>query len=77
MIDYDGTFKVIKYLTNENDYLPWVIAISRLRYISDQLEYTAAYGNLQNYLQSLIQNRYDELGWEENKMSDSWLDRYK
>ena len=67
-------FEIIKYLSDETEYLPWSATFSRLRYYTDMLDLTSANGNYQNYLVKLIKPLYERLGWEE-KPTDSWLDR--
>jgi hypothetical protein len=61
-------------MSQETEYLPWNIAISRLSYITNMLESTGTYGNYQNYLIDLIKPIYNRLGWEE-KSTDTWLQR--
>ena len=73
-LNIQKAFEVIKYLPNENEYFPWVTTISRLRYLTDMIESTTAYGNLQEYLRQLISPIYKKLGWE-SKKEDSWLQR--
>ena len=61
-------------MSSEREYLPWITAINRLRYITDMLESTSAYGNYQSYLTDLIKPLYDSIGWEV-KPTDTWLIR--
>ena len=74
LLDATKPFEIIKYLSEEVEYLPWLTAINRLRFTTDMLESTNLYAQFQNYLIDLITPVYNKLGWEEKK-TDSWLDR--
>lgn len=68
-------FEIAKYLINETEYLPWVIAFDRLKYITDQFQFLPAYVDLKKYYLTLVEPIYKSLGWE-SKKTDRWLDRY-
>lgn len=74
LIDIVKPFEIIKYLSDEGEYLPWITAINRLRFVIDMLESTSVYSKFQSYLIDLITPIYTKLGWEQ-KASDSWLER--
>ena len=59
-------------MSQETEYLPWSIAISRLNYLTNMLESTSAFGKYQTYLVRLINPIYNTLGWEQNP-NDTWL----
>ena len=59
-------------MSQETEYLPWSIAISRLNYLTNMLESTSAFGKYQTYLVRLINPIYNTLGWEQ-KPNDTWL----
>ena len=75
LINVTKPFEIIKYLSDEVEYLPWITSINRLRYSIDILETTSVYSQFQAYLSNLIVPIYNKLGWE-IKPSDSWLNRY-
>ncbi len=62
----------MKYLSKENEYLPWKTTLTRLEYITSMLDSTSAYGNYENYLAELITPIYNKLGWKENEKG-KWL----
>jgi hypothetical protein len=68
-------FEIAKYLSNETDYLPWIIAFDRLKYITDQLQFKLAYKDLKRYYLTLIKPIYTKLTWFVQE-KDKWLDRY-
>ena len=74
LLDATKPFEIIKYLSEEVEYLPWMTALSRLTYTIDMLEATSVFAKFQKYLIDLITPIYNKLGWDEKK-SDSWLDR--
>ena len=72
MVGITKPFEIIKYMSQETEYLPWSIAISRLNYLTNMLESTSAFGKYQTYLVRLINPIYNTLGWEQ-KPNDTWL----
>jgi len=67
---------LIKYLSNEFEYLPWNTFIKRLNYYIDMIESTEIYGDFNNYILELVKPIYDTLTWENDIKSDTWLKRY-
>lgn len=73
-IDPIKPFEIIKYLTNEVEYLPWVATISRLDYYIDMLDTTDLYGQFKTYLLELIKPVYFKLTWNDDP-NDTWLEK--
>ena len=74
LVDSSLPFEIIKYLAKETEYLPWMIAFDRLKYITDQMVFQPAYENLKKYYLGLIKPIYEKLGWNESE-KDTWLDK--
>lgn len=74
-IDPIKPFELIKYLSNEFEYLPWNTFIKRLNYYIDMIESTEIYGDFNDYILKLVKPIYDELKWETDLTNDSWLKR--
>ena len=74
MIEITKPFELISYLVQETEYLPWMVAIERIKYISDMLESSDAYKSLQDYLIRLIKPIYNRVSWKERK-EDAVKDR--
>ena len=74
LVETTTPFEIIKYMSQETEFLPWRVLINRLGYLIEQLDTTKVYGNFQNYLINLIEPLYETLGWED-KSGDSWLQR--
>lgn len=68
-------FGLIKFLPNENEYLPWNTFINRVSFYIDMLESTEIYGEFENYLLDLVKPVYRKLSWI-NEETDSWLTKY-
>jgi hypothetical protein len=69
---------LIKYLSNEFEYLPWNTFIKRLNYYIDMIESTEIYGDFNNYILELVKPIYDTLKWENDDTKiDTWLNRFK
>ena len=65
-------FELIKFLPNEDEYLPWSTFINRVSFYIDMLESTEIYGDFENYLLELVTPIYTKLTWS-NQEKDSWL----
>ena len=68
-------FEIIKYLSKETEYLPWIAAIKSLAFFTNILESTPSYGNYQKFVINLISSSYENLGWEEIN-TEGWLQKY-
>ena len=75
LIETTQPFEIIKYMSEETEYLPWRTGINRLSYVIDMLESNGAFGNFQKYMITLVTPIYNKLGWVELP-EDSWLERY-
>ncbi len=67
--------EIIKYLTQETEYLPWSTSITRLNYLTNMLDSTSAFTNYQNFIIKLVSGLYNSLGWDEGS-SDTYLLKY-
>ncbi len=74
MLDGVIPLHLIKYMSNEIDYLPWNVLLSRVRYYADMLGATRVSGDMQMYLSTLVEKYYKKLGWDDDE-SQEWLDR--
>jgi hypothetical protein len=73
-IDSIKPFEIIKYLTNEGEYIPWSAFISRISFYIDMLESSDFYGEFESYIRELVRPIYEKLTWD-NSPIDSWLTR--
>ncbi|XP_071975412.1 glutamyl aminopeptidase [Engystomops pustulosus] len=65
-LDYGVSLNLTKYLEKEEDYLPWVRAISALSYLVDMLEDdNTIYPKFQEYLRKQVKPIADDLGWKD------------
>ena len=64
--------ELIKYLKNEDEYLPWSTAITRLAYFTNMLDSTNAFGNYEKFVTNLLTGLFNTLGWDE-QTTDSFL----
>ena len=74
MLDGVTPLNLIKYMSNEIDYLPWNVLLSRVKYYADMLGATRVSGDMQMYLSTLVEKYYKKLGWNDDE-SQEWLDR--
>ncbi|XP_050433287.1 aminopeptidase N-like [Adelges cooleyi] len=58
-MDYGVTFQLLKYLKHENEYLPWMAALSGLGPIKKLIRRTPNQGIFQSYMQKLIAPVYN------------------
>ena len=63
------------FLSEETDYLPWKVFLSRIKFYTDHLESKTVNVFLNRYLIRLVGLYNKKLGWSENK-NESWTDRY-
>ena len=74
MISIEDFFDIIKYLSQEESFAPWNVALGHFGYLVDMLESSSLYPKFQKYLLNLITPTYERLGWTEGS-SDNWLDK--
>ena len=67
--------EIIKYLTQETEYLPWSTSITRLNYLTNMLDSTNAFSNYQNFVIKLVSSLYNSLGWDE-RSTDTFLQKF-
>jgi len=60
--DYSIALKLIKYLKQEKEYLPWRAALSTLSDIARMLRRTSQYGSFKAYIQKIVRPIYLRLG---------------
>ena len=66
-IEVTKPFELVVYLVKETEYVPWLVAIERIRYILDMLESSDYYQSLLDYLLRLVKPIYNRVGWTEKK----------
>ena len=74
-IDTKQPFEIIKYLSKESDYLPWITAIAHLNHFTNLLESTPAFDYYEKFVLNLVTPLYNSLGWS-HKRSDGYLEKY-
>ena len=74
MLNGDLPLELAKYLSNEFDYLPWNVFLSRIKFYTDMLGSSQVSGDMQSYLRNLVEPYYKKLGWDDD-VSQEWLDR--
>lgn len=63
LLDYNTTLLLTKYLSLEDDYIPWQSALGGFSYLKEMLERTAAFGSFKKYLETELQKPYQQLGF--------------
>jgi hypothetical protein len=76
LINGGFAFDIAKYLSNEFDFLPWNVFISRIKFFIDLFDTTPSFGSMQSLLSHIVEPYYTKLGWVENIITDSYTDRY-
>lgn len=62
-VDYSIALELSKYLEKELDYVPWNVAASRLRSISNLLYFTDMYRDFVDYARQLLKAAYESVTW--------------
>lgn len=76
--DYSIALKLIKYLKQEKEYLPWRAALSTLNDIARMLRRTSQYGAFKEYVQKIVRPIYLRLGGlNANRKQNDRLDLVK
>ncbi|KAK6617705.1 hypothetical protein RUM44_005293 [Polyplax serrata] len=57
-IVYTIPFNILKYLENENDYLPWKTALRNLGFVDKMLRFYPTYGYFRSFMKNLLANIY-------------------
>lgn len=73
-VDTNKPFELIKYLSNENEYLPWYSFLSRVDFYMDMIGSSEIYGDFRDYILDLVRPIYFKLTWYDDK-TDDWLTR--
>lgn len=60
--DYSIALKLIKYLKQEKEYLPWRAALTTLNDIARMLRRTSEFGSFKEYVQKILHPIYERLG---------------
>ncbi|KAK3108903.1 hypothetical protein FSP39_018341 [Pinctada imbricata] len=63
-LDMDIALKVLEYLGNELDYVPWYAARHQLSYVKRMVSRTPLYGKLQKYVQKLVKGPFKHYGMD-------------
>lgn len=63
-LSYDIALDMTKYLENEEDYVPWSVAASKLTSLKRTLMFTETFSNYNNYARGLIAKIYDTFTWD-------------
>nr|XP_005019903.3 glutamyl aminopeptidase [Anas platyrhynchos] len=67
LVSYSVPLELTKYLTNEEDYLPWQRVISSVSYIANMLEdETDLYPKFQEYFRHLVKPIVNKVGWNDS-----------
>ncbi|KAL7638670.1 UNVERIFIED_CONTAM: hypothetical protein RMT77_011242 [Armadillidium vulgare] len=74
IVPYATAFKVLSYLRNENEYVPWKAALSGLSFIESMFEQTGGFGALKEFSISLILPMYKKLGFQDS-VNDPFLEQ--
>ncbi|XP_066993050.2 glutamyl aminopeptidase isoform X2 [Anabrus simplex] len=64
LVNYDVALEMTKYLTKEDQYVPWSVASTMFRKLRSLLIGTSAYADLRRYLRSLVDSIYNSVTWE-------------
>uniref|UniRef100_A0A1B0DFZ5 ERAP1-like C-terminal domain-containing protein n=1 Tax=Phlebotomus papatasi TaxID=29031 RepID=A0A1B0DFZ5_PHLPP len=62
-VSYDIALNLTRYLRNEDQYVPWVVAISRLRNIYNLMYQTDLVPQVEKYCLQLLEKAYQSIGW--------------
>lgn len=73
----DLPLKLVAYLSNEADYLPWSVFLNRSKFYTDMLDHTKYGEYVQKYFAQLTQFYYSKFNtWYGNDTTnETWLDR--
>lgn len=76
-VDATLPLSLIKYMYQEDDYLPWNTLINnRISFYINMLESTELYGEFKSYLSSLMLQYYQKIGWVEDKDKEEPVDGF-
>lgn len=76
-IKYDIFFNVLKYLSQETEYMPWKAAIDKIDVINQQLKTSAMYGQFKEYMKRLLTPMYEKVEGFEVQDDPDKLDSIK
>ena len=65
---------MIKYLSNEYEYLPWNVTLNSIKFYENLLGLTELYGDLRSFVLGLIKPVYLKLTWSNNQ-NDTHLNK--
>uniref|UniRef100_T1GQI9 Aminopeptidase n=1 Tax=Megaselia scalaris TaxID=36166 RepID=T1GQI9_MEGSC len=69
-IPYETSLDMTKYLKDETEYVPWVVASSKLTSLKTSLMFTDIYKEYITYARALIAKVYQEVGWEVDNVNE-------
>ncbi|KAH8409848.1 hypothetical protein KR222_009894, partial [Zaprionus bogoriensis] len=62
-LSYTVPLEMTAYLANEQDFVPWYVAASKLQTLKNTLMYTESYASYLSYARTLLTKVYNEVGW--------------
>lgn len=65
-VPYDTALTMTKYLKNEDHFVPWDVASSKIKSIRSLLYYTELYPKFKEYAVDLVDSAYKLISWEVN-----------
>lgn len=65
-VAYDTALTMTKYLKKEESFVPWDVAVSKLKSIRNLLYYTPIYPQFKSYVVELIDEVYTKVDWNVN-----------
>jgi len=66
-LTYSVALDLTVYLEHDTDYIPWAAALNALSFLDRRLTNNEGYDNFKAYVQNLLANVYDTLGFEEKE----------
>lgn len=73
LIDATDAYELIRYLKNENEYVPWMATVSAMEQQEQLLYNHDIYIDVQSYFLELLLPIYNQIGWIEIDSSKEWL----
>ncbi|CAL4088040.1 unnamed protein product, partial [Meganyctiphanes norvegica] len=76
LMEYPLALNLTQYLNQEKDFVPWQSAFINFGYLNSMFSRTAGYGELKDYLKSLVVPLYEYIGFEDS-LNDPFLTQYQ
>ena len=76
-LSYDIHFKILDYLQNEKEFLPWKSALNNIETLQKLLLRTPVYGSFKGFMKGLLSSIYKEIGGFYVKITNNKLENIR